>query len=1089
MKNVPLLAFQDIDPDVVKSITINNVLYGTIHRIKNIYNFSSYPVLESIIAKYQLLKNIDVTQNSNLNYLDCSYNNLSSIDVTKNLELITLNCESNLLESIDLTGNPYLENLNIDDNFIDLLDLSENGNLKSLSCASNQFTGSINLITNNELLKLDISDNDIDSINLAYTPNLQQLTCSNNNINLIDFSPINTLTGIDCQNNEFPYVRLSGNNPNLVNLYCGTNHTLGVLTIGSKPYLKYLNSGNAPNLGEIDVTGCPVLETLILNSCNLLNTIDLTSNTNLISLTLTNTAISTIDFSSQTNLEYLNCSFSGLTALDLSNSTKISTLIARDCSITSVTLSATNTSTSDNFVFDFSNNKLNSSATNAILEKLDGYGISNGFLYISGAFNEGPSGTGLTYYSSLISKGWTIDSNIPYPSITSFSPGTGMVGDTVTITGIYFSGATAVKFNNVAATSFTVDSNIQITVTVPTGATSGKIRVETPGGFILSATNFNVTAQPAVVSSFTPVAGLIGSVITISGDFFTGTTDVSFNGIPATFTEVSNIQLTATVPAGTTTGPITVTNALGIGTSATNFTPVLTPTITSFTPASGLVGSFVQITGSQFGFVSNVKINNVTSAYTVVTSTGIKATVPTTTTGFITVTTAGGTATTDPSEFTVIIPAPTITSFTPNQGSVATSVTITGTNLLGATRVSFNDVASDYYTIPSSTQIIAAVPVGFVSTGKVALKTGGGAVTSSADFTYAAPTERLECTPSSITVNWYTAENYGGTATNDVSLTYFRSNVTPSDVYTLEFPDDSNITTIANLSTYTNLKTLDLTFQNLSSLNLTGNSSIKQVYCDNNDLTSLDLSNNNVITTLSCTNNNLTSLTSTNMSALTLLNCSNCTLPSLTLTTNTALQYLTANINNLTSLNLSNNTSLLTLDVSENQLSSLSLTANTALQTVNIGTNSLTGAFNVSTNTALVDFNCESNTITSLTGLSSLSNLQKLTITNNSFSSINLSSLNNLTEFYASVNSLTSVTMKSSVNITTTYHFDVSYNNLSSAQVNTILQTIDGYTTPSGNNLTDKFIDVSGGTNGAPTGAGLTALTSLRNKGYNVLTN
>jgi len=137
----------------------------------------------------------------------------------------------------------------------------------------------------------------------------------------------------------------------------------------------------------------------------------------------------------------------------------------------------------------------------------------------------------------------------------------------------------------------------------------------------------------------------------------------------------------------------------------------------------------------------------------------------------------------------------------------------------------------------------------------------------------------------------------------------------------------------------------------------------------------------------------------------------------------------------------------------------------------------------------LVDFNCESNTISSLTGLSSLSNLQKLTITNNSFSSINLSSLNNLTEFYASVNSLTSITMKSSVNITTTYHFDASYNNLSAAQINNILQTIDGYTTPSGTNLTDKFIDVSGGSNAAPTGAGLTALTSLRNKGYNVLTN
>lgn len=1089
MNNVPLLAFQDIDPDVVKSITINTILGGNIHRIKNVYNFTSYPILESITINNQLLKSINVSQNYNLNYLDCSFNNLSSIDVTKNLELVTLNCQSNLLESIDLTENPYLENLNITYNSIQSLDLSENGNLKELYCASNDFTGSINLIANNELLRLDVSQNNLTSLNLSYTPTLEELYCSENQISSLDFSSINTLTNINCSYNSISTIDLSGNNPNLLELVCSENHTLSSLILGSKSYLTYLDSENTPNLVQLNVSGCTALETLILNgnyglgNLNVLNTV-------LERLEVISSILQSINLTDQSNLKYLNISYAGLTgSLDLSDCSKLERTTLNNNQLTGVILSNTSTSTSDSLYYDFSNNNLTTSSLSTILQTLDNYGVEDGYLNIQGSNNASPEGNGITYYSNLLSKNWTIDTNIPFPTITSFNPDTGTVGSTVGITGSYFISASAVKFNNVSATSYTINSDSRITATVPTGATSGKIKIETTTGFALSTTNYNVTAQSAVVSSFTPVAGLVGSVITISGDFFIGTTDVSFNGTPATFTEVSNVKLTATVPAGTTTGPITVTNALGTGTSATNFTPVLAPTITSFTPASGVIGSFVQITGSQFGFVSNVKINNVTTSYNVVTSTGIKATVPTTTTGFLTVTTAGGTATTDPSNFTVIIPAPTITSFTPNEGSVATSVTITGTNLLGTTRVSFNNVTSDYYTIPSSTQIIAAVPVGFVSTGKVALKTGGGAVTSSADFTYAAPTERLEYTPTNVLLNWYTAENYGGTATNDVGLTYFRSNVTPTDVYTLEFPDDSNITSIANLSTYTNLKTLDVTFQNLTSLNLTGNGSIKQVYCDNNDLSSLDLSNNNVITTISCTNNNLSSLNLTNMSVLTYLNCTNCTLPSLSLTTNTSLQYLTAHINNLTSLNLTNNTSLLTLDVSENQLSSLSLTANTALQIVNIGTNSLTGAYDISTNTALVDFNCESNTISSLTGLSSLSNLQKLTITNNSFSSINLSSLNNLTEFYASVNSLTSVTMKSSVNITTTYHFDVSYNNLSAAQINNILQTIDGYTTPSGNNQSDKFIDVSGGSNAAPTGAGLTALSSLRNKGYRVLTN
>jgi hypothetical protein len=49
---------------------------------------------------------------------------------------------------------------------------------------------------------------------------------------------------------------------------------------------------------------------------------------------------------------------------------------------------------------------------------------------------------------------------------------------------------------------------------------------------------------------------------------------VKFNGTTAVFTVNSATQITATVPAGATTGPITVTNPLGTATSATNFTLV-----------------------------------------------------------------------------------------------------------------------------------------------------------------------------------------------------------------------------------------------------------------------------------------------------------------------------------------------------------------------------------------------------------------------------------------------------------------------------------------------------------------------------------
>jgi uncharacterized repeat protein (TIGR03803 family) len=77
------------------------------------------------------------------------------------------------------------------------------------------------------------------------------------------------------------------------------------------------------------------------------------------------------------------------------------------------------------------------------------------------------------------------------PTITKFSPTSGAIGTSVAITGMSLSQASAVKFGTVAAT-FTVNSNTQVTATVPPGAVTGKISVTTPGGTAMSATNFTV---------------------------------------------------------------------------------------------------------------------------------------------------------------------------------------------------------------------------------------------------------------------------------------------------------------------------------------------------------------------------------------------------------------------------------------------------------------------------------------------------------------------------------------------------------------------------------------------------------------------
>lgn len=67
----------------------------------------------------------------------------------------------------------------------------------------------------------------------------------------------------------------------------------------------------------------------------------------------------------------------------------------------------------------------------------------------------------------------------------------GKVGSSVIILGSDLSGATGVNFNGTAAL-FTVVSATEITTTVPTGATSGEIRVVTPGGTLSSNVTFHV---------------------------------------------------------------------------------------------------------------------------------------------------------------------------------------------------------------------------------------------------------------------------------------------------------------------------------------------------------------------------------------------------------------------------------------------------------------------------------------------------------------------------------------------------------------------------------------------------------------------
>lgn len=237
-----------------------------------------------------------------------------------------------------------------------------------------------------------------------------------------------------------------------------------------------------------------------------------------------------------------------------------------------------------------------------------------------------------------------------------------------------------------------------------------------PGGFAVGAINtaaISPTATDDIIaflegissSPFSPIFGPTGTSVTITG--FTGATAVSFNGVAAAFTVDASGTITTTVPAGATTGPITITTPGGPVVTTTRFT--VTPALSSFAPANGPVGTGVTITGTNFTGVTAVSFGSTAATFTVSNSGTITTSVPFgAATGTITVTTLDGTATSatsftvtpggppfglgaTPSSQTVSAGASTSYTFNVSRGAGFTdNLTFSVTGLPGATTATFS---------------------------------------------------------------------------------------------------------------------------------------------------------------------------------------------------------------------------------------------------------------------------------------------------------------------------------------------------------------------------------------------------------------
>jgi IPT/TIG domain-containing protein/Big-like domain-containing protein/galactose oxidase-like protein/Kelch motif protein len=120
-------------------------------------------------------------------------------------------------------------------------------------------------------------------------------------------------------------------------------------------------------------------------------------------------------------------------------------------------------------------------------------------------------------------------------------------------------------------------------------------------GAICGSTLPNISAPLLSLTDLSPASGAPGMPVTISGtQFGTGQGTVTFNGTPANILSWTPAAIVVSVPAGATTGNVVVT-VNGINSNGLLFTIVPRPQISNLSPAIGVTGTQVTVTGTNFG--------------------------------------------------------------------------------------------------------------------------------------------------------------------------------------------------------------------------------------------------------------------------------------------------------------------------------------------------------------------------------------------------------------------------------------------------------------------------------------------------------
>ena len=333
------------------------------------------------------------------------------------------------------------------------------------------------------------------------------------------------------------------------------------------------------------------------------------------------------------------------------------------------------------------------------------------------------------------------------PTITSFSPESGIVGTEVTITGINLAEVTEVNIGDVKV-DIDSQTDTSIIVTIGSSVGTGTIKVVGPGGIATSRNDFIMHLNP-IIASFSPESGIVGTKVTITGTNLSAVTQVSIGDVILNIDSQTETAIIVTINSNVETGKLRIVGPGGSVMSETEFILYSPLTISSFSPGLGIIGSEVTINGTALLSVTEVLFGDIAATIKGgATDTEIKVDVPE---GLalgdvkIKLTNAYGSVESENS-FTVEEETPlAITSFSPTSGDIGTEVTINGTALLSVTEVKFGDIATTINSGATDTEIKVNVPEGLAyGDVKITLTNEKGSVESETNFTVEEPAPSFE---------------------------------------------------------------------------------------------------------------------------------------------------------------------------------------------------------------------------------------------------------------------------------------------------------------------------------------------------------